>query len=156
MKMLIAGLALAAALGGAAHPQTLDGNSLTWLTGNRAHTNADGSKIYEAFTGPQNGVVTGTALAANGTYTEYHKIGPKMGGGPDAPYGLSVANPRSQMAWTFTPLKAIETGRIVFQTDDGSLTITYFAKPGNGVGSLVERTADGKTSRTEYDFKPVE
>ena len=38
--------------------------SLTWMQGVRVHTNADGSKVREAFLGPVNGVVTGTALSA--------------------------------------------------------------------------------------------
>ncbi len=131
------------------------GATLTWLVGARVATSATGVKTFEAFVGPQNGVVTGTALAGNGTYTEYHKIGPKMGGGADAPYGLSVANPRSNMAWNFTPLKSIEKDKIVFESVDGANRITYFAEPENGVGSWVERTAGGTTTRTEYHFKPV-
>jgi len=103
MKTIIGACALALLLNAAATAQTaLDGNSLTWLIGNRVAMTAAGAKTYEAFTGPQNGVVTGTALAVNGTYTEYHKIGPQMGGPANAPYGLSVANPRSNMAWGFT------------------------------------------------------
>ena len=65
-----------------AQAPALDGNSLTWLAGSRVHTNADGSKVYEAFIGPINGVMTGTALSATGLDqpdTEYHKLGP--GGG---------------------------------------------------------------------------
>ena len=131
------------------------GATLTWLAGTRVATSATGVKTYEAFVGPQNGVLTGTALAVNGTYTEYHKIGPQMSGGPNAPYGLSVANPRSNMAWNFTPLKTIEAGKIVFESADGVTRITYFAEPGNGVGSWVETTRNGTTTKTEYHFKPV-
>lgn len=57
--------------------------SLTWMEGARVHTNANGSLVYEAFIGPVNGVVTGTALTNIGTdraYTEYHKIGPNAEG----------------------------------------------------------------------------
>lgn len=154
----IACIAIAALIGGAAMAQTtpdaakLDGNSLTWLVGTRVHTNANGSKTFEAFVGPQNGVVTGTALAGNGSYTEYHKIGPNAEG----VYGLSVANPRSQMAWTFTPLKAIEKDRITFQSADGKRTIAYYAEPGNGVGARVDSVgSDGKTTVSEYHFKPL-
>lgn len=153
--LLIAGvLALVFSAAALAQP-ALDGNSLTWLIGNRVATSATGVKTYEAFTGPMNGVVTGTALAVNGTYTEYHKIGPQMGGPAGAPYGLSVANPRSQMMWNFTPLKAIEKDKIIFEKADGSLRITYYAEPGNGVGSLVETTTNGTTTKTEYHFKPL-
>ena len=80
--------------------------SLTWMQGVRVHTNEDGSKVLEAFIGPTNGVVAGTALSAIGTdraYTEYHRIGPN----PEGVYGLDVANTRSGMKWNFTPLKAI-------------------------------------------------
>jgi hypothetical protein len=153
MKALI----LAAALAAVAMPaaaQSLDGASLTWLVGSRVHTNANGSKIYEAFIGPINGVVTGTALSAIGTdqaYTEYHKLGP----GPDGKWGLSVANTRSNMLWNFTPLKAIEKDKVTFETADGALTIIYYAKPAGGVGSTVERKANGATTKTEYDFKPL-
>jgi hypothetical protein len=150
MKTLAAALALTL-ITSPAFSQALDGNSLTWLAGSRVSNNADGSKTYEAFIGPQNGTVTGTALARNGTYTEYHKLGP----GPDGKtYGLSVANPRSNMAWGFTPLKEFQKDRVVFQTPDGARTITYFAKPAGGVGALVESKAvDGKVTKTEYDFQ---
>lgn len=152
----LAALAVAT-LGGTAMPQTpaaLDGNSLTWLGGARVHTNANGSKVYEAFIGPSNGVVTGTALSAIGTdkaYTEYHKIGPNA----DGVYGLDVANTRSQMKWNFTPLKAIEKDRITFQTADGALTIVYYAEPGGGVGSRVDTVREGKTTTSEWHFKPL-
>ena len=62
-----------------------------------------------------NGVVTGTALTNIGTdraYTEYHRIGPNA----DGVYGLDVANTRSGMKWSFTPLKSITPGRITFQS----------------------------------------
>jgi hypothetical protein len=150
-------LAIAAMVIAVATPawaQTLDGSSLTWLAGSRVHTNADGSKVYEAFVGPLNGVMTGTALSANGLdqpSTEYHKLGPNA----DGKWGLSVANTRSNMAWNFTPLKSLEKDRVVFQSADGNLTITYFAKAGGGVGAKVERVANGKTTTTDYDFKPV-
>jgi hypothetical protein len=160
MRITMLAAAVAAAslgLSGAAMSQTpkLDGNSLTWLVGYRVHTNANGSKVYEAFTGPINGVVTGTALSPIGTdkaYTEYHKIGPNAEG----VYGLDVANTRSNMQWNFTPLKSIEPDRITFQTSDGKLTIMYYAEPGGGVGSKVDRIgADGKTTTSEWHFKVV-
>lgn len=155
-KVAFAGAALALAVAGAALAQPpaapapqipAEAASLTWMAGCRAHTNANGSKIYEAFIGPVGGVVTGTAVfpMGNQTGTEYHKIGP----GPDGSYGLSVANTRSNMQWNFTPLKAIEPGRISFATD--AVTITYFSKPGNGMGALVERGG----ARTEYNFQPA-
>jgi hypothetical protein len=82
--------------------------SLTWMEGARfTRTTAP----CGGFIGPVNGVVTGTALtvlATGGAYTEYHKIGPNAEG----VYGLDVANTRNGMKWTFTPLKAIEPGRI--------------------------------------------
>jgi hypothetical protein len=154
MKAIIAAGGLALLLNAAAAAQTgLDGNSLTWLIGNRVATSAAGAKTFEAFTGPQNGVVTGTALAANGAFTEYHKIGPQMNGPAGAPYGLSVANTRGNMVWNFTPLKVIEKDKIVFESADGVRRITYFAEPGNGVGAWVENTANGTTTKTEYHFK---
>ena len=154
MKVFIAAAGLAIALNAAAAAQTaLDGNSLTWMAGNRVAASATGAKTYEAFTGPLNGVVTGTALAVNGTFTEYHKIGPQMNGPANAPYGLSVANTRGGMVWNFTPLKAIEKDKIVFESADGVRRITYFAEPGNGVGAWVENTANGTTTKTEYHFK---
>lgn len=128
--------------------------SLAWMAGARVHTNTNGSLVYEAFAGPMNGVVTGTALSAIGTdkaYTEYHKIGPNA----DGVYGLDVANTRSQMKWNFTPLKSIEPGRITFQTTDGALTIMYYSEPGGGVGSKVDRVADGKTTTQEWHFKAL-
>jgi hypothetical protein len=154
MKFLAAA-ALMLALATPAFSQALDGSSLTWLAGSRVHTNANGSKVYEAFVGPLNGVMSGTALSAAGLdapYTEYHRLGPNAEG----KWGLSVANSRNNMAtWNFTPLKAIEKDKVIFQSADGAVTITYFAKPGNGVGAKVERTANGKTTTTSYDFKPV-
>jgi hypothetical protein len=153
MKVL-AVAALTLALATPAFAQALDGNSLTWLAGSRVHTNSDGSKVYEAFTSPINGVVTGTALSAAGLdqpNTEYQKLGPNAEGR----WGLAMADSRSNMAWTFTPLKAIEKDRVVFQAPDGSLTVTYFAKSGGGVGSKIERVAGGRTVVTEYDFKPA-
>jgi hypothetical protein len=129
--------------------------TLTWMEGARVHTNANGTKVYEAFIGPVNGVVTGTALTtlgAAGAYTEYHKIGPNAEG----VYGLDVANTRSQMQWTFTPLKAIEPGRIIFQTADGALMIMYYSEPGGGIGSKVDRKgADGKMTTQEWRFKAM-
>ncbi len=128
--------------------------SLTWMQGARVHTNANGSLVYEAFIGPVNGVVTGTALTNIGTdraYTEYHKIGPNAEG----VYGLDVANTRNGMKWSFTPLKAIEPGRITFQAADGALTIAYFSDNAGGVQSQVDRVADGKTTTQEWHFKPI-
>lgn len=128
--------------------------SLTWMQGARVHTNANGALVYEAFIGPVNGVVTGTALTNIGTdraYTEYHKIGPNAEG----VYGLDVANTRNGMKWSFTPLKAIEPGRITFQTTDGALTIAYFSDNAGGVQSQVDRVADGKTTTQEWHFKPI-
>lgn len=130
-----------------------EASTLGWMQGSRLHTNADGKgHVYEAFVGPLNGVVTGTALAGNGSYTEYHKIGPNAEG----VYGLDVANTRSQMKWNFTPLKAIEPGRITFQSADGKLTIAYYQEGKDGVGSRVDRVgADGKTTTTEWHFKAL-
>ncbi len=153
--LLMFGLSVGMSLNASAQSTSLDPSSLTWLAGHRVHTNANGSVIYEAFLGPINGVLTGTALSGSGTdqaYTEYHKFGPNEEGR----YGLAVASTRSNMVWNFTPLKSIETGRVIFQSDNGALTISYFATPGNGVGAYVERVVDGQTRRTEYDFKVVE
>ncbi len=128
--------------------------SLTWMQGARVHTNANGTLVYEAFIGPVNGVVTGTALTVIGAdraFTEYHKIGPNAEG----VYGLDVANTRNGMKWSFTPLKSIEPGRITFQARDGTLTIAYFSDGAGGVRSEVNRVADGKTSTQEWHFKPL-
>lgn len=155
--LAIAGLAAAAtgaAMGQANKTGKLDGSSLTWMAGSRVHTNADGGKVYEAFIGPANGVVTGTALVAIGTdraYTEYHKIAPNTQG----IYGLAVASTRSGMTWNFTPLKSIEPGRITFQSEDGALTIAYYKEPGGGVGSRVDRVTEGKTTTQEWHFKAL-
>lgn len=103
--------------------------SLAWMQGTHVHTNDNGTLVYEAFVGPVNGIVTGTALTSIGTdraYTEYHRIGPNG----DGVYGLSFANTRSGMKWGFTPLKSIEPGRITFQSQAGKLTIAYFADGG--------------------------
>lgn len=129
----------------------LDGNSLTWLVGDRVHTNTNGTKIYEAFIGPLDGVVTGTALFPGGV--EYHKLGP----GPDGKtYGLSVANTRSNLAWNFTPVKAIEKDRVIFESPDGAIRIIYAAKPGDIVAATVERRqGNGSVAKIEYEFKPV-
>lgn len=129
--------------------------SLTWMKGVRVHTNADGSEVHEAFLGPVNGVVTGTALSAIGTdraFTEYHKIGPNA----DGVYGLDVANTRSGMKWNFTPLKAIDPGKITFQTADGKLTISYADDSAGGIKAQVDRVgADGKTTAQTWAFKPL-
>jgi hypothetical protein len=128
--------------------------SLTWMEGARVHTNANGTRVYEAFIGPVNGVVTGTALTSIGTdraYTEYHKIGPNAEG----VYGLDVANTRNGMKWSFTPLQAIEPGRITFQTTDGALTIVYYSEAGGGIGSRVDTVRDGKATTQEWHFKAM-
>lgn len=129
--------------------------TLAWMLGTRVHTNADGSLVYEAFLGPVNGVVTGTALTNIGTdraYTEYHRIGPNA----DGVYGLDVANTRSGMKWSFTPLKSITPGRITFRSADGKLTIAYFSDNAEGIESEVIRIgADGKPTTQRWHFKPV-
>ncbi len=128
---------------------------LTWMLGTRVHTNPDGSQVYEAFIGPVNGVVTGTALTSIGAdraYTEYHRIGPNA----DGVYGLDVANTRSGMKWSFTPLKSIEQGRITFRSADGKLTIAYFSDGANGIESEVIRIgADGTPTTQRWHFKPI-
>ncbi len=137
-------------------PQSIptEAASLGWMAGYRVHTTSNGSKIYESFLGPVNGVVTGTALTALGpdrVYTEYHRIGPNSAG----VYGLSVANTRSALLWTFVPLKSIEPGRVTFQSEDGALSVSYYSEPGGGVGSRLERTTDGKTRTMDWHFKPA-
>jgi hypothetical protein len=162
MLKLIAAATIAASLAGTAMAQTpatppatpaipKEAETLSWMQGARLHTTADGKgHVYEAFVGPLNGVVTGTALAGNGSYVEYHRIGPNAEG----VYGLDVANTRSQLKWNFTPLKSIEPGRITFQSTDGKLTIVYYKEGKDGVGSRVDRVgADGKTTTTEWHFK---
>ena len=160
MLKLIAAATIAASLSGIAMAQTpaappanipKEAETLGWMQGARLHTNAEGKgQTYEAFVGPLNGVITGTALAVNGSYVEYHKIGPNAEG----VYGLDVANTRSQMKWNFTPLKAIEPGRITFQSADAKLTIVYYKEGKDGVGSRVDRVgANDKTTTTEWHFK---
>ncbi len=147
MKAFVIAAAVALMAMPVAAQPPLDGNSLTWLVGSRVHTNANGSKIYEAFIGPLNGVVTGTALFPGGV--EYHKLGP----GPDGKtYGLSVANTRSNLAWNFTPLKAFEKDRVIFENPEGTLRIQYFLKPGDVIGAKVERAG---AATAEYSFEPV-
>lgn len=169
---MIRTLALAAAilaftpLAAAQTPQTPAGQSVTpitpdaaaslgWMLGVRVHTNADGSAVYESFLGPVNGVITGTALAAIGpdrAFTEYHRIGPNA----DGVYGLDVANTRSGMKWNFTPLKAIEPGRIIFQSADGKLTISYADDGAGGINAQVDRVGDdARTTTQTWAFKPM-
>ena len=158
MLKLIAAATIAVSLSGIAMAQTpaaanipKEAETLGWMQGARLHTAPDGKgQVYEAFVGPLNGTVTGTALAGNGSYVEYHKIGPNAEG----VYGLDDANTRSQLKWNFTPLKAIEPGRITFQSADGKLTIVYYKEGKDGVGSHVDRVgADGKTTTQEWHFK---
>lgn len=129
--------------------------SLGWMQGVRIHTNADGSQVLESFLGPVNGVVTGTALSAIGTdkaFTEYHRIGANG----DGVYGLDVANTRSGMKWNFTPLKAIEPGKITFQSTDGKLTVIYADDGMGGVNAQVDRVGvDSKVTTQTWAFKPV-
>ena len=158
MRTFILAIVGACLLSPAAFAQTAsipaEVGSLTWMQGARVHTNANGTPVYEAFVGPVNGVVTGTALtvtAQGGAYTEYHRIGPNAEG----VYGLDVANTRSGMQWNFTPLKANEPGRVTFQSKDGALTIAYFSDNAGGVQSRVDRVADGKTTTQEWHFLPI-
>lgn len=143
-------------LAGAALAQTpKEAATLGWMQGVRVHTNADGSLVREAFLGPVNGVVTGTALlmlGADGAYTEYHKIGPNSEGA----YGLDVANTGNGMKWSFTPLKAIEPGKITFQSADGALTISYAHGEGDVVNAQVVRVAGGETTTQNWHFVPVD
>lgn len=156
MKVIVAAMFAALSLVTSAAAQTpKEADTLGWMAGHRIHTGADGRQVHEAFLGPVNGVVTGTALAGIGTdrsYMEFHRIAPNSEG----VYGLSIANTRSAMIWNFVPLKAIEPGRITFQSTDGSLTIAYFSEPGGAVGSKVDRKLpDGKTRTQEWSFKPT-
>jgi len=154
MRLILLSVCFVLSLSVSAAEQELGPESLTWLAGHRVHTTSSGGKVYEAFIGPINGVLTGTALSVLGTdgaSTEYHKFGPNE----DGRYGLSVANTRSNMVWNFTPLKSIEANRITFQSDDGALTISYFALAENGVGAFVERIVDGQLRRSDYSFVQV-
>lgn len=129
--------------------------TLGWMQGVRVHTNADGSQVFESFVGPVNGVVTGTALSTIGAekaFTEYHRIGLN----DDSVYGLDVANTRSGMKWNFTPLKAIEPGKITFQSADGKLTISYADDGMGGITAQVDRVgADDTTTTQTWAFKPT-
>lgn len=129
--------------------------SLGWMLGTRVHTNADGSQTFEAFLGPVNGVVTGTALTVMGAdraFTEYHRIGPNA----DGVYGLDVANTRSGMKWSFTPLESIEPGKITFRSTDGKLMISYASDGAGGINAQVDRIgADKKTTTQMWAFKPL-
>jgi len=163
---LAAAVLVLAPLAAAQTPQTPAGQSVTpmipdeaatlgWMLGVRVHTNADGSEVYESFLGPVNGVITGTALSAIGpdrAFTEYHRIGPNA----DGVYGLDVANTRSGMKWNFTPLKAIEPGKITFQSADGKLTISYASDGAGGINAQVDRIgAEAKTTTQTWAFKPT-
>lgn len=129
--------------------------SLGWMLGTRVHTNADGSQTFEAFLGPVNGVVTGTALTVMGAdraFTEYHRIGPNA----DGVYGLDVANTRSGMKWSFTPLESIAPGKITFRSTDGKLMISYASDGAGGINAQVDRIgADKKTTTQTWAFKPL-
>ena len=129
--------------------------SLGWMQGTRVHTNADGSQTFEAFLGPVNGVVTGTALTTMGAdraFTEYHRIGPNA----DGVYGLDVANTRSGMKWSFTPLESIVPGKITFRSADGKLMISYASDGASGINAQVDRIgADKKTTTQTWAFKPL-
>jgi opacity protein-like surface antigen len=157
MKRIIAAALAALLMSGAAAAQTAptpeQTASLTWMQGVRVHTNANGTKVLEAFLGPVNGVVTGTALAMRGdnaAFTEYHKIGPNA----DGVYGLDVANTTNGMKWNFTPLKSIEPGKITFQSANGAVTISYAATPDGGIDAQVVRAAAGAAeTKQEWNFK---
>lgn len=72
---------------------------------------AHGTLVFEAFLGPVNGDVPGTAPTAIGkdrASTDYHKTGPNAEG----VLGLDVASTRHCITWCFTSLQAIEAGRI--------------------------------------------
>jgi hypothetical protein len=137
-------------------PMTEQASKLTWMAGVRVHTNANGTPVYEAFVGPVNGVVTGTALAglgADGAYTEYHRIGPRAS---DGRYGLEVANTRNNMQWTFTPAANIDETEARFVSDDGKLSIRYWPDGEGGIRSEVIRVgADGKPTTQTWHFKPL-
>lgn len=129
--------------------------TLGWMQGVRIHTNPDGGLVREAFLGPVNGVVTGTALTvlgAEGAYTEYHKIGPNA----DGIYGLDGANTANGMKWSFTPLKAIEPGKITFQTANGALTISYAHGDGDVIDAQVIRVTNEETTTQNWHFVPVD
>ena len=149
----VASTAMAQTPGGASAAEVA---SLSWMQGVRVHTNPDGSKVLEAFLGPVNGVVTGTALSAigaDGAFTEYHRIGRNAEG----VFGLDVANTRGGMKWNFTPLKAIAPGKITFQSVDGKLTISYADDGAAGVNAQVDRIgADNVRTTQTWQFKPVD
>lgn len=153
MRIIVAAVLVALAFAGQALAQApLDVSSLGWLVGARAHHNANGSLVYEAFIGPAAGVVTGTSVSGQGAgaYTEYHRIGPNAEG----KVGLSVMNSRTN-AWAFTPLKAFEKGKVVFESADGALRVSYWDKGHGIVGAMVERTANGATTKSEWSFDPL-
>ncbi|OYX51626.1 MAG: hypothetical protein B7Y90_01165 [Alphaproteobacteria bacterium 32-64-14] len=128
--------------------------SLAWMQGTRVHTNADGSQTFEAFLGPVNGVVTGTALTTLGAdkaYTEYHRIGPNA----DGVYGLDVANTRSGMKWSFTPMESIEPGRITFRSKEKGLTVSYASDGEGGIIAEVVRVNNFEMTQQRWHFKPV-
>ncbi len=131
-----------------------EATSLAWMQGTRVHTNADGSQTFEAFLGPVNGVVTGTALASLGddrAYTEYHRIGPNAEG----VYGLDVANTRSGMKWSFTPLDSIEPGKITFRSKDKGLSVSYASDGEGGIVAEVVRVNTIELTTQRWHFKPI-
>jgi hypothetical protein len=128
--------------------------SLGWMQGTRVHTGADGSQTFEAFLGPVNGVVTGTALTKMGAdraFTEYHRIGPNA----DGVYGLDVANTRSGMKWSFTPLESIVPGKITFRSKERGLTISYADDGLGGIKAEVIRVSNAETTTQQWHFRPV-
>jgi hypothetical protein len=154
IALAAAGLPAVAHNGATAQTPMADGASLAWMAGARVHTTDNGGKVYEAFLGPANGMVTGTATVAIGkdrAYQEFHRIGPNASG----VFGLAVASTRSGFTWNFTPMKSIEPGKVTFQSEDGSLTISYFKEPEGGVGSRVDRVVEGKTTTQEWHFKAL-
>lgn len=129
--------------------------SLTWMQGVRVHTNEDGSQTFEAFLGPVNGVVTGTALTmldAGRAYTEYHRIGPNA----DGVYGLDVANTRSGMKWSFTPMESIGPDRITFHSKEKDLTITYASDGAGGIDAEVIRGSGAEATTQHWRFAPIQ
>ena len=93
------------------------------------------------------------AWDADTYFVLYSEWGTTAGESPDGKtWGLSVANTRSNLAWNFTPLKAIEKDRVVFENPEGTLRIQYFLKPGDVIGAKVERTG---AATAEYSFEPV-
>src|SRR5690606_26473379 len=90
-------------------------------------------------------------MGADRAFTEYHRIGPNA----DGVYGLDVANTRSGMKWSFTPLESIVPGKITFRSKERGLTISYADDGAGGIKAEVIRVNNAETTTQQWHFRPV-